>query len=196
MALTRYYERKVNVQTLRFTTGTGEREKEKRNARYANTEHEAFISASYRCYVVVNVRVEAGKSTQLCLKRRRECLQGKVRVRIVCTCVLCMCTAKRIHVDSPISPINSCCQEREGISGESRTHEPCSSLKVVGKGMLNGKLNGHGCRAESLRQSVIVSLQSSVVVVPPPATSSTLSKPSTFFHSIPFILNFKLRFQG
>jgi hypothetical protein len=32
-----------------------------------------------------------------------------------------------------------------------------------------------------LRQSVIVSLQSTVVVVPPPATSSTLSKPSTCF---------------
>ena len=84
--------------------------------------------------------------------------------------------------DNPISAINSCCQEREEISGESRTHELCSSLNVVGKGILNGKLNGHGCKSESLRQSVIVSLASNVVVVPPPATSSTLSKPSTCFY--------------
>jgi hypothetical protein len=75
--------------------------------------------------------------------------------------------------------------------GESRTHEPCSSLNVVGKGMLNEKLDGHGRRSESLRQSVIVSLQSIVVVVPPPATSSTLSKPSTFF-SFHFLIIFKI----
>ena len=163
------------------------REKENRNARYTNTEHQTFGFAYYRCYVVVNVCVEAGKSTQVCLKRRRECLQGKVRVRIVCMCVLCVCTARSgIHVDNSISPINSCCQEREEISGESRTHEPCPSLNVVGKGIQNGKVNGHGCRSESLRQSVIVSLQSTVVVVPPPATSSTLSKPSTYF---PFHFN-------
>ena len=88
---------------------------------------------------------------------------------------------RRIHVDDSISPINSCRQEREEISRESRTHEPCSSPNVVGKGIQNGKLDGHGCRSEeSLRQSVTVSLQSTVVVVPPPATSSTLSKPSTF----------------
>jgi hypothetical protein len=105
---------KVNCPTLE------RREKEKRNARYANTEHKAFGFAYYRCHVVVNVRVEAGKSTQVCLKRRRECLQGKVRVRIVCMCVLCMCTVERIYVDNSISPINSCCQEQEEISGESR----------------------------------------------------------------------------
>jgi hypothetical protein len=165
----------------------GDWRKEKRNARYANTEHQAFGFACYRCHAVVNVRVEAGKSTQVRLKRGRECLQGKVRIRIVCMCVLCMCTAERIHVDDSISSINSCCQEQEELSGESRTHEPCSSLNLVGKGILNGKLYGHGFRSESLRQSVIVSLQSSVVVVPPPATSSTLSKPSTF--SIPFFFN-------
>ncbi len=68
--------------------------------------------------------------------------------------------------------------------GNARTHELCSSLNVVGKGIQNGKLDGHGCGSESLRQSVTVSLQSTVVVVPPPATSSTLSKPSTFFHSM------------
>ncbi len=78
--------------------------------------------------------------------------------------------------------------------GEWRTHEPCSSLNVVGKGIQNGKLKGHGCRSESLRQSVTVSLQSTVVVVPPPATSSTLSKPSTFFPHFHF-LKFKLRCQ-
>ena len=81
--------------------------------------------------------------------------------------------------------------------GESRTHEPCSSPNVVGKGIQNGKLNGHGCRSEeSLRQSVTVSLQSTVVVVPPPATSSTLSKPSTFSPPPPPPPppNFKLRF--
>jgi hypothetical protein len=109
--------------------------------------------------------------------------------------VLCMCTVERIYVDNSISPINSSCQEQEGISGESRTHEPCSSLNVVGKGIQNGKLNGHGCRAESLRQSVIVSLQSVVVVVPPPAASSTLSKPSTF--SIPFLcIKFQIEIPG
>jgi hypothetical protein len=68
------------------------------------------------------------------------------------------------------------CQEPE----DKRTHEPRSSLNVVGKGMLNGKLYGHGCRWDSLCQSVSVSLQSTVVVVPPPPASFTLSKPSTF----------------
>jgi hypothetical protein len=188
MALTRYCTRggEVNVQPCSSAQGLGTR---RGNARYANTEHQAFGFACYRCHVVVNVRVEAGKSTQVCLKRRRECLQREVegkstyRVRRV----LCVCTVERIHVDNPISPINSCCQEQEEISGESRTHEPCSSLNVVGKGIQNRKLNGHGCKSESLRQSVIVSLQSVVVVVPPPATSSTLRKPSTFFFPIPFL---------
>ena len=57
------------------------------NARYANTEHQAFGFACYRCHGVIDVRVEAGKSTQVCLKCRRECLQRKVRVRIVRMCV-------------------------------------------------------------------------------------------------------------
>jgi hypothetical protein len=66
--------------TLQFSTGNEEREKEKRNARYANTEHQAFGFACYRCHTVVNVCVEAGKSTQVCLKCRWERLQRKVRV--------------------------------------------------------------------------------------------------------------------
>jgi hypothetical protein len=102
MALTTYYVcargegRKGKLSDLAVQHGGWrEREKEKRNARYANTEHQAFGFACYRCHGVVDVRVEAGKSTQVCLKRRRECLQGKVRVRIVRMCVLCMCTAER-----------------------------------------------------------------------------------------------------
>jgi hypothetical protein len=86
MALTGYYVyarregRGGKCPTLQFSMGNEEREKEKRNARYANTEHQAFGFACYRCHTVVNVCVEAGKSTQVCLKCRWEHLQRKVRV--------------------------------------------------------------------------------------------------------------------
>ena len=63
----------------------------------------------------------------------------------------------------------------------SRTQEPRSSLNMVGKAMLNGRLRGHGHISTSLLQSVSVSPQTVVVIAPRPACSFTLSKPSTCF---------------
>jgi hypothetical protein len=56
-------EKRSKSQTLRFSTGTGKTEKDDqrggKNVRYANTEHDAFALARYRCHAVVHIRSEA-----------------------------------------------------------------------------------------------------------------------------------------